>query len=215
MALTQRLLKDTTTLPFVLGYVNSHLTTAGDVGNIASETGATSYLDWATSTGMASSDIGGGTQSNTSMAGYVLDTSAGTPNNPFQTYNNTTLVAATALLQQPISYVGGMDPNDVVWGIYFPQNDTGPASTIGKILAYSTTVNAPTSVSTNDPDDTTAKAALTNLLARIGSLYSGTWAGPNFTGTATQDLFGAGGAIAMGAFISYSNTNGTWLVYAG
>lgn len=221
MALTQSLTKDTTIAGnFVLGTTDTYMTNNGvhspSQGNISS-LGAVSYYDWITGNGVTGIDLGNGTvQTSTSLCSFVLKTSQGgnTPGSPFNYYANSVLNNTTALMQQPIRWNSSLGVDDVVWGIYFPQTDTQPVASIGKIQGFSTTINAPTSVSTNDANDSTAKTALTDLLARFGSKYS-SFNGPSFTGNATNDLFGVQGAIAMGAFISYSNKNGTWLVYAG
>jgi len=221
MALTQSLAKDTTIAGnFVLATTDTYMTTNGinspNQGNILS-LGAVSYFDWITGNGVSGGDLGNGTpQSSPTLGTFVLNTSQGgtTPGSPFNYYANSVLNNSNALMQQPIRWNTNIGIDEVVWGVYFPQTDLQPAAGIGKIQGYSTTVNAPTSVSTNDANDATAVAGLTDLLARFGNKYLA-FNGPVFTGNATNDLYGPQGAIAMGAFISYSNKNGTWLVYAG
>lgn len=216
MALTQRLLKDTVNTGFVLGTTDSVMTTDATVGNIVSETGAQSYYDWAVSMGMAASDIGQNQQSSTTMCAFVAPDSAVNAGRPFNYYANGVLQGDTAKLQQPISWNSSLTPDDVVWGVYFPQIDSLPSAGVGMIKAYSTTVNSAPSVATNDPDESGARSALETLLGEIGNKFAGvTVKGPTLAGGGVNALFGELGAIAFGAFISYSNQNGTWLVYAG
>jgi hypothetical protein len=219
MAITQNLRLDTSTVPFVLGYVNSYCTNAGDVGDIVAQTGATSYFTWITTNGVSPGDIGGGTQSQSTMGGYVflIGTPGGTPHLPFKTYQDATLINGTALLQQPISWNSNNTADDVVWGVYLPQTDPdfGPAASVGRIMGFGSTVLDPDSVGGNNPNSVTAFNALGRLLNSLG----GTWAsfdGPNFvSGDPIEDLYGSQGLFARGGFLSYSNINGTWLVLPG
>lgn len=217
MALSQQLLIDTISpmaSGFTLAYVNAVITSAPTVGTIET-LGATPYLTWIQQLGANPTDIGGGTQTNQSMAGWLFDSAAVGSNTAFPHYFGSTL-KGTGKAQQPIRWDESVNnPNQVVWGVYFPQIADTPDSTWGKIEAYSTTVEAPISVSSNNPDDNDAKQGLSDLLAQFGSKYaSPVFKGPTFTSNANQNIFGAQGIVAMGCFVTYSNINGTWLAYA-
>lgn len=217
MALTQTLKIDLVTTPFVLGTTDSIMTSTATQGNITGQIPTVlDYYSWATTiVGINPTDIGGGSQNPTSMCSFIARTVDPLSGEPFNFYANGSLQAANAYMQQPIVWEAGVHtPDDVVWGVYAPRPDGAPIGGVGKIEAFGTVINAPASAAANDPDDATAKSALTDLLAQLGTKYA-SFGGPVFTGNATTDLFGTTGAIAMGMMISYSNTNGTWLVYAG
>jgi len=213
MALFPRLLKDGSLNTFAFGTTDSTMTNSATQGNIALA-GGVSYYSWATLAGMSPADIGGGNESATTMCSFVINTETTTAETPYNVYANG-LPNGTNTFQQPITYDPLVhSPTDVVWAIYLPQPDGTPTGGIGHIQAYSTVVDSAASVGGDDPDEATAKEALTNLLARLGDRWA-SFAGPNFTGNPSTDLFGPSGAIAMGAFITYSNIHDTWIVYAG
>jgi hypothetical protein len=219
MALVQNLRLDQTNLVdgFILGYVNAYCCNAGAVGDIVAQTGAIPYLTWITLNGVNPADIGGGTQTQGTMGGYVYRIgSGGTPANPFKTYQDTTLISGTALLQQPIRHNSNNTADDVVWGVYLPQTDPdfGPAGSVGRIMGFGATVEDGSSVSGNDPNSIVAIEALGNLLYRLGTQWY-PFNGPKFEENYNASLYGSTGLFAGGGFLSYSNINGTWLVYPG
>ena len=225
MALPTTLVIDET-LPnnFVLGTTDTYITTGGgrntQQGNLPNFNGALDYYSWLTGLGINPVEIGGGTQSPETMASFVIRLDApgagNKPNEGFEYYaNGVQNPAGTAKLQQPIRWDSLVhSPNDVVWGVYFPQVDAQPIAGVGKIQAFGTVVDDAASVGSDNPDSNDAKQALADLLAKFGTRYAGTFNGPIFTGNPTQDIFGAQGIIAMGCFITYSNIHGTWLCYA-